>query len=68
MKAMKVAGMTLQEYRNFYNLGQLQRQLSFLELSELELKHLDLLREEVDARLVEYRKPGKVSISKDSAK
>lgn len=53
---MKVADMTMQEYKEFYNLGELQRKLKFLELDRLGLRYLDPLRNELDARLQKYYK------------
>ncbi len=51
---MKIANMSVREYGDFYNLGELRRKLRFLELDRLGLKYLDSLRDELDARLQEY--------------
>ena len=51
---MKIADMSTSEYRDFYNLGELQRQLRFLELDRLGLEYLNPLRGEIDARLQKY--------------
>ena len=53
---MKVADMSVKEYGNFYNLGELRRKLRFMELDRLNLKYLNPLRNELDARLLEYGK------------
>ena len=53
---MKVADMSIKEYQDFYNLGELQRRLKFLELDRLGLEYLDPLRDEIDARLQKYSK------------
>ena len=52
---MKVADMSIKEYGDFYNLGELQRKLRFMELDRLGLKYLDPLRNEIDARLQVYK-------------
>ena len=54
---MKAGDMSIREYKNFYNLGELRRKLRFIELDRLGLKYLDPLRNELDARLAEYSKP-----------
>lgn len=54
---MKVGDMPIKEYADFYNLGELQRELRFMQLDRLGLKYLDPLRNEIDARLQEYSKP-----------
>ena len=56
---MKVADMSIEEYKNFYNLGELQRRLRFMELDRLGLRYLDPLRNEIDTRLQEYYKRDK---------
>lgn len=53
---MRIADMSIKEYRDFYNLGELQRKLRFIELDRLGLKYLDPLRNELDARLQKYGK------------
>ena len=57
---MKVADMSVKEYGNFYNLGELRRKLQFMELDRLNLKYLDPLRDELDARLQEYNSKEKL--------
>ena len=54
---MKISDMSVKEYRDFYNLGELRRRLKFLELDRLGLKYLDPLRNELDTRLQAYSKP-----------
>ena len=53
---MKIANMSVKEYGDFYNLGELRRKLKFLDLDRLNLKYLDSLRDELDDRLLEYSK------------
>jgi len=55
---MKVANMSVKEYADFYNLGELRRKLLFVELDRLGLKYLDPLRKELDARLQKYDSQG----------
>ena len=53
-RGMKVANMSVREYGDFYNLGELRRKLRFMELDRLGLKYLNPLRNELDARLQKY--------------
>ncbi len=62
---MKIANMSVVEYCDFYNLGELRRKLRFVELNRLNLKYLDSLRDELDARLLEYSRR---ETTKDSGK
>ena len=51
---MKAGDMSIKEYKDFYNLGELERKLRYLELDRLGLQYLDPLRNEISARLQKY--------------
>ena len=51
---MKISDMSTSEYEGFYNLGKLQQWFRYKKLDKLNLKYLDLLRDEIDTRLQVY--------------